>query len=880
MKKTKKALASLAIAGMVLSMAPASIFAANADTDRLAGTDRIGTALAIADEGWDSANTVILAPADQANLVDSLAAAPLAGQENAPVLLTFKGKLDAGVKTRIADLKAGKVYVIGAISDAVAAEVDAIDGVSVEKLAGADRWATADKINTKLSKPAGTFVVGYNAIPDALSVASYAAAEDYAIVLANADGTVPASKLVGDKTYLVGGSGVVKDYSGATRLGGADRYATNKSVVEGLSYNFDKVYVANGLSMVDALAASSLAAQNDAAILLTNGTSVPAGAGIKDKLGMVVALGGTGVVSDSVINSLTGELGNVVKAAVEEKNYDNDTKNQYVAFTVNGKKVTVEAINAQGWDLEFTAGTTKSSPTGSAIFADATTGLLEDSIALDDYYVQLTLTKGSDVVISDVAKITVKNLNLAATGISDYTLTNASLGSATAQMKSTKLVVGETATFEEITVTAGTAKEDITYTGSEFSIKTSDAGVISKLNNTITAQTPGTATITIAYGNTTKAVTFTVVNDSREAKSIQVKQASDGAVVTSLKTSTDVDLVATVLDQYGDPDKGSVLTADVSNEVVLDAATETLASGAFTVTLATPKASGNSTVTFFADGIKIGTFVVTVSTDTAINKKTFEMYKVDTTQKLATMNAALAATLEKSNFSTDTTIDIADDQYLVYQVANFNAGNIFLGNDTLSFTFATDVIESKSGVLDSTDTAIVTDADGNDRLVIKAGTETGTATVKVKDNSGKLYTVKVTVINQGYTIKSVSLKTPATSNYGKTYDYKSVLNYTAAGTGSHPIVTGITLNKAAAQELRFDTTNAEFYIDKDSDGTNNDSAVVGTLVITGVGTIGGVSNPGDASSFTTQTGDNGTIVFKILDNDGKIVASKSVGVDI
>jgi len=301
MSRTKK-IAILAIIAMVLTMMPVSLFAATADDTRLAGTDRIGTALEIASAGsWGK--TVILAPADQANLVDALAAAPLAGQENAPILLTFKGSLDANVKAKIAALGATKVYVIGAISEAVAAEVDAIDGVTVEKLAGADRWATADAINAKLTSPAGTFVIGYDAIPDALSAASYAAKNKFAIVLAKADGTVDSSKLVGATKYIVGGTAKVKDIAGVTRIAGADRFATNKAVVDTLAFSYDRVYVANGLSLVDALAVAPLAAKYNAFVALASGTDVAAAATVNAKLtasSKVIAVGGTSVVSDAV----------------------------------------------------------------------------------------------------------------------------------------------------------------------------------------------------------------------------------------------------------------------------------------------------------------------------------------------------------------------------------------------------------------------------------------------------------------------------------------------------------------------------------------------------------------------------------------------------
>ena len=302
MSKTKK-IAILAIIAMVLTMMPASLFAVDFDGDRISGANRYATALAIANVGWDKADAVVLVAGEDKHLVDALAAAPLAGQLNAPILLTPKASLNADVKAAIKDLGAKTVYVIGAVSDAVVAEVEAL-GVDVEKLSGADRWATAAAINAELDNPAGTFVVGYNAVADALSVASFAAANGYQIVLAKADGSVDANALVG-KVYIVGGDKWVKDIEGADRLAGADRFATNAEVAEGLEYDFGVVYVANGLSLVDALAVAPLAAMDNAFVLLCSANDVE----VLDSFTAAtqfIAVGGTSAVPNKILDKLAG----------------------------------------------------------------------------------------------------------------------------------------------------------------------------------------------------------------------------------------------------------------------------------------------------------------------------------------------------------------------------------------------------------------------------------------------------------------------------------------------------------------------------------------------------------------------------------------------
>lgn len=310
MNKTKKALASLAIAGMVLSMAPVSVFAADEDT-RLAGADRYLTSIKIAEKAYASADTAVVAAGNPNNLVDALAAAPLAAQEDAPIYLTDKADMNDDVVKSMKALGVDKVIVVGAAaSKAVVDELKAA-GFEVEEVKGAGRVETAEAINAKLTAPAGTFVVGYDGVADAMSVASYAAANNYAIVVTNQNGVANGTV---DADYIVGGTTRVKDIAGAKRLAGADRYDTNKQVIAELDFDFGKVYVGNGLTLADALVGSVLAAQTNSPIALTDGKTVKAdvASNLTDD-SVVVALGGTAAVSNAVVDAVknppsTGEF--------------------------------------------------------------------------------------------------------------------------------------------------------------------------------------------------------------------------------------------------------------------------------------------------------------------------------------------------------------------------------------------------------------------------------------------------------------------------------------------------------------------------------------------------------------------------------------------
>jgi putative cell wall-binding protein len=254
----------------------------------------VQTSVLISRRGWESADAVIIAPGAQANLIDALAAAPLAGQENAPVLLSVGGVVSAEVTAEINRLGAQKIYAIGALAPSVAGALTAaLPAAEITILRGQTRLETLQIINAQIKEPQGVFLVGYNGLPDALSVASYAAAHGYVLQLAAPDGTPPAAAYPGLPGYILGGPALVRDVPGYTRLYGADRYATNAAVLGALPFDTGIVYTANGQTLVDALTGSALAAQTNSPVVLTPGwepSALPAGLSEADT--QIYAFGG------------------------------------------------------------------------------------------------------------------------------------------------------------------------------------------------------------------------------------------------------------------------------------------------------------------------------------------------------------------------------------------------------------------------------------------------------------------------------------------------------------------------------------------------------------------------------------------------------------
>ncbi|MFP3357248.1 S8 family serine peptidase [Planococcus citreus] len=251
-------------------------------SDRLAGSSRYDTAVAISKAGWSSASTVIIATGT--DFPDALAGGPLAYKENAPILLTKGDALHPAAAAEIRRLKPGKAILLGsngALSATVEQQVGQLVN-SVERIGGKTRYETAALIAKKITSDRAVVSNGQN-FPDVLSVSPYAAKNGIPILLTRT-GTLPAetkAALAGkDSTIVTGGTSAVSNavmaqLPGAKRYGGTSRYDTGKLINQGLPMGKQKAFIATGTNFPDALAGSVLAAKKDAPILLTAANSIP-----------------------------------------------------------------------------------------------------------------------------------------------------------------------------------------------------------------------------------------------------------------------------------------------------------------------------------------------------------------------------------------------------------------------------------------------------------------------------------------------------------------------------------------------------------------------------------------------------------------------------
>jgi putative cell wall-binding protein len=354
------------------AMGPSSLLAQSRPTGnapvtgtRVAGSNRYETAVRLSERGWPNgageSGAVVLATG--ANYPDALAAAPLAGALDAPILLVAPTGPDAAVTAELRRLfrsrTRAKVVIVGGVgalsptSESRAVEIlegVGVADVEVERLAGANRYDTARLIALRVGTPEqGRFantalVVSGENYPDALAAGGLAAAAGMPI-LPVLPTTVPsqieaALKQLGIKhCIIVGGTGAVgaaveqrleaagyrvpgvRDGSmdPDTRLAGANRYETallaGRLATSLGGFETQELFLATGTNWPDALALAPVAGKQRSILALVAGDDI-AGSGAvashlmarRDDPPSCVFIGGPAAVSEHVRGQVRAAL--------------------------------------------------------------------------------------------------------------------------------------------------------------------------------------------------------------------------------------------------------------------------------------------------------------------------------------------------------------------------------------------------------------------------------------------------------------------------------------------------------------------------------------------------------------------------------------------
>ncbi|RNC63045.1 MAG: N-acetylmuramoyl-L-alanine amidase LytC [Candidatus Dichloromethanomonas elyunquensis] len=309
-----------------------------ASVPRIAGTDRIDTAIKIAGQGWpNGCETVIIARSD--DFPDALAGVALAKQKNAPILLTSQDSLDSRVEAALLRLKPLKVIILGgnnAISDVAEKKLkeDLSWTQDFERIAGQDRFETAALIARRFPIDQGVAITTGDNFPDALSLAAASASKGYPLLLAGKEGLSSSTEnalrtLCPRQVYIAGGEEVIspglldhiKEIAGLPedqikRFSGADRYETSSLIVQAFFPQTGKIFAATGQTFPDALAGAALAANQKIPMLLVSPEGPAAGSSteqylqsLTDQVNLQV-FGGKEAVSDLSIIRLRYLLNN------------------------------------------------------------------------------------------------------------------------------------------------------------------------------------------------------------------------------------------------------------------------------------------------------------------------------------------------------------------------------------------------------------------------------------------------------------------------------------------------------------------------------------------------------------------------------------------
>lgn len=316
----------LAVVISVLALQIVLVRNANAEplAHRIAGDTQYETSSAIAKEGWTHSDYAVLAYGG--NFPDALASAPLAKKYNAPILLTEKENLTPITKQTLQDLQVKNVVIVGGpavVSSTVESQLKEI-GISVNRLAGRDKYDTAIEIAKQLGVVQEISVVTGDDYADALSISSVSALQNAPIILAPKDYLTDSIKNYVSSiniahTYLVGNAdqiseSVANQFPNVERITGVDKYTRNVAVLKrfDIDLDFSEIFIATGNGFADALAGSAYATSKSSPIVLVdnvydNNTATYLDSK-KSTIKQLNILGGEVVVPSTIVQKYTNIL--------------------------------------------------------------------------------------------------------------------------------------------------------------------------------------------------------------------------------------------------------------------------------------------------------------------------------------------------------------------------------------------------------------------------------------------------------------------------------------------------------------------------------------------------------------------------------------------
>lgn len=306
--------------------------------ERLAGAGRMETAVAVSKVAYkEGADAVVLS--GYHGEVDALTGTLLANAKRAPVLLTEQKGLSKVTKDEILRLGAKTVYLLGGeavLSKKVVSDLEALSGVTVKRVSGANRYETAHEIAKEANGKTSHVFLALGAdglLADALSIGPVSAIKDSPVLLTAKNSIPQATKdaleeLEVTQVTIVGGANAVskevqtelEEQYVVDRIAGGNREETAQAVAQEYFEQPKNAVLAYGWTYADALVGGYLGALMDAPILLTQTHALAdlTKAYIAEYTDKLFVLGGTSVIAPTVIEQAKQAMNGRVEEEEQE----------------------------------------------------------------------------------------------------------------------------------------------------------------------------------------------------------------------------------------------------------------------------------------------------------------------------------------------------------------------------------------------------------------------------------------------------------------------------------------------------------------------------------------------------------------------------------
>lgn len=295
--------------------------------NELYGQNRYETSTIISSSGWENnSNAIVIGRGDVP--MDALTGSVLAKKLQSPLLLTKSTQLPENVEAEIDRLAPSRIYLLGgeeAISGTLQNQLKN-KGYSVTRIAGDNRYGTSVRIANEVGIENELIITTGIESPDALAIAPYAGVSQIPILLTKPTklpdeiSNVIENNTINKVTIIGGEAAISKNVETSLRnLGvqtiqrveGSNRYETSVEIAKNYKneLRFSNLYFASGISYIDALPGSQLAAMSGSPIILINNRTLPTAVSdfLRDELEAtpnVNILGGYSIIPESTRTSL------------------------------------------------------------------------------------------------------------------------------------------------------------------------------------------------------------------------------------------------------------------------------------------------------------------------------------------------------------------------------------------------------------------------------------------------------------------------------------------------------------------------------------------------------------------------------------------------